>query len=156
MNDYNRDLNFDVVLENMKSPNAQHVLKTFADIAEKHLNISAASLYQILLEKEQKNSSGIGEGLAIQSVRVRGPRKPFKILATLDQPLNFNAVDGQYVDLVCMVLSPEADGPYHLRRLSRVSRLLKNKDLHLKLSEADDEQSIRALLAHPEGWLLAA
>jgi len=156
MNDYNRDLHFDLVLPHLKVVSYKQILMEFSTIAEKHLGISGEKLFQLLLSQEEKSSSGIGENVAIPHLQVRGPQKPFTIMATLDRPVNCNAIDNQPVDLVCLVLSPESEGPFHLRRLSRISRLLKNEKLHKKLQEANDKQAIQTLLIDPEGWLLAA
>lgn len=156
MNAYSQDLHFDVVLPRLKLVSYKQVLMAFAKQAEKQLGVSATRLFDLLMEKETEASSGIGDGVAIPQLQVRGPQQSFTVLATLERPLDFNAVDNQPVDVVCLVLSPENDGPCHLRRLSRISRLLKNETLHSKLRDAGDEQAMRALLIDPEGWLMAA
>ena len=156
MNDYSQDLHFDAILPCQKVVSHKQIFMTFAKQAEKHLGISAEKLFDLLIEKESSASSGIGNGVAIPHLQVRGPQKPFTIIATLERPLDFNAIDNEPVDIVCLVMSPQSDGPYHLRRLSRISRLLKNKALRKKLVEARDTQTIHALLIDPEGWLMAA
>jgi PTS system nitrogen regulatory IIA component len=54
------------------------------------------------------------------------------------------------------LLSPERDGPLHLRRLSSLSRLFKCDALVTKIKDAKDETTIRSLLIDPQGWMLAA
>ena len=156
MNDYGRDLHFDVVLPRLKAMSFKQVLRQFAHHASEHLNVSEERLYNMLVEKEEKASSGIGDNIAIAHLKAVGPQKPFNMLATLQRPVECNAIDDEPVDVVCLVLSPETDGPYHLRRLARVSRLLTNDQLHKRLHDARDEQEIRSLLIDPEGWLMAA
>lgn len=156
MNAYSRDLQFDVVLPRLKVVSYKQVLLEFSRRAEKHLGISARALFDLLQEKENEATSGVGEGVAIPTLQVRGPQQAFTMLVTLERPVECNAVDNQPVDVVCLVLSPENEGPFHLRRLSRVSRLLKNETLHSKLRDAHDVEAMRALLIDPEGWLLAA
>ncbi len=156
MNDYSSDLHFNIVLPRLKIIAQKQIFMAFAKEACKHLNVSEENVFELLIDQEAQSSSGVGYGVAIPHLQVRGPQKPFTILATLEQAIDFNAADSQPADLVCLVLSPESDGPLHLRRLSRISRLLMNETLHRKLCEARDEQSIRALLVDPEGWLMAA
>ncbi|MEZ5813920.1 MAG: PTS sugar transporter subunit IIA [Alphaproteobacteria bacterium] len=156
MNNYDQDLHFDVILPRLRLTTRKQILATLAAQAGKYLNISKDRAVQLLLNKENKSSSGMEGGVAIPHLQVRGPQKHFTILATLEHAVDFEAADNQPADLVCLVLSPESDGPLHLRRLSRISRLLMNETLHKKLCEARDEQSIRALLIDPEGWLMAA
>jgi len=156
MNDYARDLHFDVILPRLKIVNYKQVLLACAKEAEKHLGISSQTLFELLIEKEKQAGSGIGNNVAIPHIQVRGPQRVFTLLATLEQPIDFNSIDNEPVDIIGFVLSPESDGPYHLRRLSRVSRLLKCPELRQKLHEAPDEMTMHALLMDPDGWLLAA
>lgn len=156
MNDYNRDLQFDVIMPNLRAISAKQVLMICAKEAEKHLGTPASMLFKLMVAKETQSNSGIGENVAIPDIQIRGPKKPFTMLATLAHPIDFNAADNQPVDIVGFVLSPESDGPRHLRQLSRISRLLKNQDLHRKLHESHDQQTINTLLMDPDGWLMAA
>ncbi len=156
MNDYSSDLHFDAILPRLKIVSNKQALMTFAQQVSKHLDVSEQRVFELLMKKENQTSSGVGNGIAIPHLQVRGAQRPFTVLATLENPVDFKAVDEQPVDLVCLVLSPESDGPLHLRRLSRISRLLMNETLHKKLCEARDEQSIQTLLMDPEGWLMAA
>jgi len=156
MNDYSRDLDFDLILPHLKVMSYKQVLMQFAAQAAKHTNVSQSALFALLMKQERNTSSGVGNGVAIAHLQARGPQKPFTMLATLDHPVDFKAVDDKPVNLACLVFSPESEGPYHLRRLSRISRLLKNDILHKRILEAQDKESIHALLLDPEGWLLAA
>ena len=71
----------------------------------------------------------IGNGVAIPHVRLEQVKKPFGIMARLRHPIDFNAVDGQAVDLVCMVLlSKENDGA-QLNALAGVARRLRLPDV---------------------------
>ena len=156
MSDYSRDLHFDVILPRRKIVSYKQVLMIFAGEAAKHLDIARTRVFELLSEQETRGSSGVGAGVAIAHLQMRGPQRPLSVLATLARPVDVRAADNQPADLACLVLSPASDGPRHLRRLSRISRLLLNAALHRKLCEARDEQAIRALLIDPEGWLAAA
>ena len=156
MNSYNDDLHFDMVLPNIQASSRKDTLKILSDEAAKALNVSAEKLFELICEKEDQSSSGLEGGIAIAHLQVRGPQNKFKILARLQTPVNFNAIDGNDADLVCLILSPQNDGALHLRRLSRVSRLLNNETLCAKLRDAKDEEEMQALLIDPEGWLMAA
>ena len=156
MNAYSRDLHFDIILPRLKVMTYKQVLMEFSKQAGKALNVSDKRLFKLLMEKEHQSSSGAGDNIAIPDLQVAGPQSHLTIIASLEHPVDCNAADNEPVDLVCLVLSPENEGPYHLRRLSRISRLLKHDALHKKLAEARDEQAMRALLIDPEGWLMAA
>ena len=74
----------------------------------------------------------------------------------LQRPIDFNAVDDAPVDLIIMLLSPGGDGPHHLRRLSRISRLMREANLLEDIRSASDADTIRSLLEHGNQRLIAA
>ena len=55
------------------------------------------------------------------------------MFARLDTPIDFDSVDDQPVDLVFLLLAPEAAGADHLKALARVSRLLRDRTVCEKL-----------------------
>ena len=55
-----------------------------------------------------------------------------------------------------MVMSPMKDGPLHLRRLARISRLLRNHTLCNQLRQAGDAKEMMDIIMEPESWTLAA
>ena len=61
--------------------------------------------------------------------------KLFGLFARLERPIDFEALDGQPVDLVFLLLAPEGAGADHLRALARVARLLRDPDVARKLRE---------------------
>ena len=153
---YAKNLNFDVVSPQLKIMSQLQLFMHMAEEAANHLGFSKDLLYQFLLEEERKSTSYVGDGVAIPDLKIQGIKRPFLILVTMAHGLEFNAADRLPVNLACLVLSPESDGPYHLRRLSRVSRFFKNDDLRKKLGDAEDEVTIRSLLINSEGWMMAA
>ncbi len=156
MNSYMRDLEFDIVLPKIKADNINQVLHSISLAASRELNIQSDKLHLALKEKEANSSSAIGDGVAIPHLQTTGVKRRATLFATLDRAIDMNAIDHEPVDIIAFVLSPQSEGATHLRRLSRISRFLKNHELNAKLHEATDEQSLRAILANPEGWLLAA
>jgi PTS system nitrogen regulatory IIA component len=157
MLDYGQDLQFDLILPRLKLVSAKQVLMECAREAAKFTRVSESLLFAHLMAKENEHPSGIGEGVAIPHLQIRGPQNKCMVLATLAREIDdFKAADDQPVNIVAFILSPESDGPLHLRRLSRASRMLKNETLRKRLQDAQDELAIRSLLIDPEGWVLAA
>ena len=67
--------------------------------------------------------------------------------ARLAEPLEFDAVDGRPVDLVCFLLAPADCGGAHLRALARVSRVLRRPETRQRLRAAPNEDALFAILA---------
>ena len=157
MLEYGKDLHFDLVLPRLKLVSAKQVLMEFAQDAARNLKVSEHLLFEQLIKREHESGSGIGDGIAVPHIQIQGPQKNFTVLATLAREIaDFKSTDDAPVNLAAFVLSPESDGPLHLRRLSRISRMLKNEIMRKRLLEAQDEIAIRSALIDPEGWMLAA
>ena len=69
----------------------------------------------------------------------------------LDQPVEFEAVDDQPVDLIFALFAPQDAGSEHLRALARVSRLLRQAELREQLRQARTTDAIHALLVQDGG-----
>ena len=78
----------------------------------------------------------MGAGIAIPHGRMAGATTITGVFARLESAIDYEAVDGQPVDLVFMLLAPENAGADHLKALARVSRLLRNKQACEKLRAA--------------------
>lgn len=156
MQHYERDIQFDIVLPDVKASSKKQVFMALGDALEKHLKVPASMICEELMRKEEKGSSALSGGVAIPELQLGNMMKPLTIFARLNAPVDFNAADGSLVDLVCFVISPTREGPLYLRRLSRISRLFKNEGLCERLRETADEDSIRTLIYNPDGWMLAA
>ena len=71
------------------------------------------------------------------------------MFARLERPIDFEALDGQPVDLVFLLLAPEAAGADHLKALARVARLLRDAEIARKLRESRDADALFAVLSMP-------
>jgi PTS system nitrogen regulatory IIA component len=71
------------------------------------------------------------------------------LFARLERPIDFEALDGQPVDLVFLLLAPEGAGADHLKALARVARLLRDPEVARKLRSSTDAETLYAVLAMP-------
>ncbi|MEM7617864.1 MAG: PTS sugar transporter subunit IIA [Pseudomonadota bacterium] len=150
------NIQIDAAIPNIKAMNKEQVFKALIDRISKDIGCSAKMLFDRLMEREQLSMSAIGQGVAIPHLKTDGLRDRYVAVATLSNPIDFGAIDGEAVDLIGVILSPSSHGGLHLRGLSRISRLLKNEELCQKLREAQDEDTLKSLFSNPQGWLLAA
>ena len=104
---------------------------------------------QILQQREKLGSTGVGNGIAIPHGKLPKLNKLFGLFARLERPVEFEALDGQPVDLVFLLLAPEAAGADHLKALARVARLLRDADVARKLRDSRDAEALYAVLAMP-------
>lgn len=84
-------------------------------------------IFQMFISREELASTGIGEGIAIPHARgtlVGYVSQPLLSLSFLRQPVDYGAIDGQPVDILFLLISPNVQT--HLRTLARLAWLLKS------------------------------
>ena len=106
-------------------------------------------IFETLLQREKLGSTGVGNGIAIPHGKLPKLNKLFGLFARLERPVEFEALDSQPVDLVFLLLAPEAAGADHLKALARVARLLRDPDVARKLRQSRDAEALYAVLAMP-------
>ena len=107
------------------------------------------TIAEILLQREKLGSTGVGNGIAIPHGKLPKLGKLFGMFARLEHPVDFEALDGQPVDLIFLLLAPEAAGADHLKALARIARLLRDPDVAQKLRASQDAEAVYAVLALP-------
>lgn len=124
----------------------RQVLAVIAEIAARKLKLDVGVILDALTEREAAGSTGVGHGVAAPHARLEGLDRMRGVFLRLDQPVDFDAVDDQPVDLVFALFAPKEAGAEHLRALARVSRLLRQADLREQLRQARSADAIHALL----------
>lgn len=154
--EFERDVELDIIAPSIKADNKKIMLEKAAQIISDHYRLPFSSVLDYLEITIERDNTSMGDGVVIPAMTLKNIRKPATILLRLDRAISYDSIDGQPIDIVCFVLSPEHDKPAHLRRLSRISRLMKNKELISKIRETNDSETIQALIHSPEGWMMAA
>jgi PTS system nitrogen regulatory IIA component len=130
---------------NGKKQTLQEVAARAADLTGQN----ERTIFEILVQREKLGSTGVGNGIAIPHGKLAKLDKLFGLFARLERPIDFEALDGQPVDLVFLLLAPEGAGADHLRALARVARLLRDPEVARKLRESRDAEALYAVLAMP-------
>jgi fructose-specific phosphotransferase system IIA component len=103
----------------------------------------AASLMSELLKREQVMSTGIGGGIAIPHALTNDVDALVLVFGRTRTPMDFQAVDGQPVDLVFMLVGPkEPSNSAYVKLLARVSRLLQNGAFKERLRDAENASDV--------------
>lgn len=135
----------------VSAANKRQALAVIAEIAARNLGLDAGQILDALTEREQAGSTGVGYGVAAPHARLEGLSRMRGVFVRLDQPVEFEAVDDQPVDLIFALFAPPSAGTEHLRALARVSRLLRQAELREQLRQAHTADAIHALLVHDGG-----
>ena len=104
------------------------------------------TLMNELLKRERVMSSGIGGGIAIPHALLNDVGDLLILFARTSKPLDFQALDGNPVDLVCMLVGPKGGANLYVKLLARISRLLQSDDFKKGLRQAQSPQEILEIL----------
>jgi PTS system nitrogen regulatory IIA component len=137
------------VIPKLKASSKKQVLMELSEYAEKRVGQPARTIFDVLLERERLGTTGVGHGVAIPHGKIAALDRLYALFARLETPVDFDSIDGQPVDLVFLLLAPETAGADHLKALSRISRLLRNKEVCDKIRGSSNADAIYALLVEP-------
>jgi PTS system nitrogen regulatory IIA component len=137
------------VIPALKVTSKKQAIQELAAKAAELTGHNERTIAEILLQREKLGSTGVGSGIAIPHGKLPKLGKLFGMFARLDRPIDFEALDGQPVDLVFLLLAPETAGADHLKALARIARLLRDADIAHKLRESRDAEALYAVLALP-------
>ena len=146
----------DSVVASLKVKTKKQLLQDLSARAARLTGLQERDIFDVLLQRERLGSTGLGHGIAIPHGKIAGLKRIVGIFARLAEPVDFDAVDGQPVDIVFLLLAPEGAGADHLKALARISRLLREGSAVDKLRASRDASALYAVLTEEEASSHAA
>ena len=138
------------VVPNLHARCKREALAALAERAAALTGADAAVIREALMEREKLGSTGVGRGVAIPHGKIEGLGAMTGLLARLDQPIDFEAIDEQPVDLVFVLLAPADASAAHLKALAKVSRLLRDERVREALRGAETPEALFAIAIDSE------
>jgi PTS system nitrogen regulatory IIA component len=131
-------------------PDKSEVIHTLSQLLAEGARVDAGAVERVLVEREQLQSTGIGEGVAIPHGALPQLESQYASLLIVPGGVDFVAIDGLKVNILFAVIGPKRATGEHLKTLARVSRLLRNKGFRDRLIAAADAKEAYALIAAEE------
>ncbi|HKG94145.1 MAG TPA: PTS sugar transporter subunit IIA [Gemmatimonadaceae bacterium] len=133
----------------LSSRSKDEVLRELVELATRgHPPDDVEAALAAVREREQLLSTGIGAGVAIPHGKTPVIDQLVLAAGVTAPGIEFDALDGEPVQLFFLVLGPESAAGAHVKVLSRISRLLRREPLRQALrtvgSEADFLRIVRA------------
>jgi PTS system nitrogen regulatory IIA component len=135
------------VLTDFAVRDKRHLLRELSRLAAPAVDVPSDLILNELVRREELGSTGTGGGIAIPHARVQGVKTPFGVLARLQKPIDFNAIDGQPVDIVFLLLLPAVPSGEQLNALASVARRLRDPDAVRALRGASDHTALHRAMA---------
>jgi PTS system nitrogen regulatory IIA component len=134
------------VLPSLKVNSKKQAIQELAEKAAALADLPEREIFETLLQRERLGSTGVGNGIAIPHGKLPKIGRLFGLFARLERPIDFDSLDSEPVDLVFLLLAPEAAGADHLKALARVARVLRDPQTAQKLRATRDPAALHALL----------
>ncbi|AUD59071.1 PTS sugar transporter [Shewanella sp. Pdp11] len=119
------------------------VLELISDlVAAQYPTLSSQEIFESLVAREKMGSTGIGNGIAIPHGRLTDINQPIAILIKCEEPIAFDAIDKQPVDILFALLVPADQCQQHLSTLSCMAEKLSDKQILKQLRKTHDETEL--------------
>ncbi len=117
----------DLIIPDLKATSKKQAFRHLAEATVPIFGGNPENVLDALLDRERIGSTGIGSGVAIPHIKLKHVKKMYGILARLETPIAYDAIDDKPVDLIFMLVAPaDSKTTQHLKMLAHISRLLKD------------------------------
>ncbi|NGP76866.1 PTS sugar transporter subunit IIA [Balneolaceae bacterium YR4-1] len=131
------------VIPDLKASSKKEVLnELISSLSSKVDSDELDAIHQAVFEREKIMSTGVGKGLAIPHGKASGIKDNYAAFALLDSPVEYEAIDGQPVTMVFLLVGPQSSNSFHIKMLSRISRLMNNSEFRTELNDCKTAEEI--------------
>jgi len=135
------------IVPELKANTKKAVLEELVGILVKDNKVqSVDGAVQILMEREKLGSTGIGQGIAIPHAKSDQAKTVVAAFGLSKKGIAFDALDGDPVHIVFLLIAPPDAAATHLKALARISRMLKDKFFRQSLREAKSTEELLRLI----------
>lgn len=113
-----------------------------ARVARQYPELDENQIFNNLVARERLGSTGIGQGIAIPHCRLENCKRVVGSLMTLDESINFDAIDGEPVDLLFVLIVPQEATSEHLELLSQLAEKFNDRSLCDQLRACTEAQDL--------------
>ena len=144
----NQILQLGYVFTDVAATSKKKALQDIAEmISQRVPDLTADDIFDNLISRERLGSTGFGNGVAIPHCRIKDYDRIIGAFFRLKDPINFDAVDKQPVNLLFVLLVPEAEKTAHLEILSMLAEKFSNDTIRHKLATLDKEDIYQLLIS---------
>lgn len=140
-------LTSEAIIPALKANTKKQALQELSEKAGEMSGLPAREIFDALLQRERLGSTGIGNGIAIPHGKLARIKSIFGIFARLERPIDFDALDGAPVDLVFLLIAPEASGADHLKALACAARVLREPGVVATIRATKDPSALYSIIA---------
>lgn len=108
----------------LKLSSKKKIIEKISEVMAESIDCPVQDIYESLFAREKLGTTALGHGIAIPHGRVEACKEATAVLILLDEPVDYDAPDGQPVDIVFSILVPEQADSEQLRCLAEIAKVL--------------------------------
>jgi nitrogen PTS system EIIA component len=139
-------LKLDNVLSECETSSKKRLFEQASQLVQASQGVPAAEVFESLFAREKLGSTALGYGIAIPHGRIKHLKDTACVFLRLKTPTDFDAPDGQPVDLVFVLLAPAAATDLHLQILGELAAMFSDEAFRNRLRAAPDAASLHRLI----------
>jgi len=112
----------------------------------KGLIVTREPILDKIREREELESTGVVEGIALPHARTEAVKDLLLVVAVVKEGLDFKALDGKPVYIVFLIVAPEEAKKKYINVLARISRMCRQEEFRKALREAESPASILKII----------
>ncbi|MDR0398906.1 MAG: PTS sugar transporter subunit IIA [Endomicrobium sp.] len=146
-------LSQDAIIVDLKATDKKSAIVELAEVLKNTKKIKDSDdIINIVLERERLGSTGIGQGVALPHGKTDLLQEQIGVLGISRKGIEFNSLDGEPVHIIFLLVGPVEVAGQHLKALSRISRLFKDKFLRQAIKEAKTTQEVVKLIQQEDAY----
>ncbi len=138
------------IFTNTEISSKKRLLEFISEQAAKDLSLVQNKIYPKLLERERLGSTGLGKGIAVPHARLGHISDAHAYFFNLQQPINYDAIDKQKVDLIFVLFIPEESTDEHLQILASLAKIFSQKPVTDKIRNSQSADDIIQIIIQAE------
>ena len=136
------------IMIDVRANDKGRLLEQLSTEAAAAIGLDADDVVREIAKREELGSTGVGNGVALPHARLPSLKAPFALFARLRHPIDFDAIDGEPVDIVVLLLIPEAGDSAKGNALACVARALRDAAALRKIRSAPDSDALFRIIAN--------
>ncbi|MDR1104327.1 MAG: PTS sugar transporter subunit IIA [Endomicrobium sp.] len=146
-------LSQDAIIVDLKVTDKKSAIVELSEVLKNTKKIkNSDDIINIVLERERLGSTGIGQGVALPHGKTDLLQEQIGVLGISHKGIEFNSLDGEPVHIIFLLVGPVEVAGQHLKALSRISRLFKDKFLRQAIKEAKTTQEVVKLIQQEDAY----
>ena len=137
----------DGVLCNATARSKKHCLEILSELLIRNIpDIASDDIFECLITRERLGCTGLDKGAAFPHCRIEGIEESVAVLIKLSEPIDFDAPDGEPVDIVFGMIVPSIVDDRHLADVKLITEILGDEGLRARLREMNSSSDLYAAL----------